>query len=361
MTRFDRDIKKAAKNFTIPESYEKRVEETMQSLSEDNVTYPCEVPKKNYKRLLVFVCACLVCVVLFSTAEVTQAGFLEMFKETIFDFLGIDTAQSQSMGIESRKENTVGKPDLMLELQEKVIDSQNIYIVVKVTAPTDVVFREEISFDYFGFAEGSNYNVEQLLAGARDCRLLEVLEGKPNVATYIVSLSTDQKLQEGMEVTAFFKDLTVDPNGEQPELLVEGMWSVTFTIEPSVVEEIQIDGTPDATYPFLGTTARMESLSLTPLGLTLVSDISKIDRELLGFADTTIAVRLKMIDNSELTVASHEVEDPLITNSGINSFSEEDEKMRMTCVFQFETPISIAQVLGVYLEDYYVPVTSHVP
>lgn len=358
MTRFDRDIMKAAKNFTIPESYEKRVEETIQSLSEDNVTYPCESPKKHYKRILVFVCACLICAVLFSTAEVTQAGFLEMFKETIFDFLGIDTEESRSMGIESRKENTVGKPDLMLELQEKVIDSQNVYIIVKVTAPTDVVFRDEISFDYFGFAEGSNYNVEQLISGARDCRLLEVLEGKPNVATFIVSLSTDQQLQEGTEVTAFFKDLTVDPNGEQPEVLVEGMWSVTFAIEPSVFDELEINGTPDAAYPFLGTTARLEKLNLTPLGLTLVSDISGVDYEMLGFVDTTIAIRLKMIDNSELAVMSHEEEEPLITNSGANSFSEEDEKIRITYVFQFETPIPLAQVSGVYLEDYYLPVTS---
>lgn len=251
MTRFDRDIMRAAKNFTPPESYEKRLEETIQSLPGENAAFLYDAPKKKYKRILAFVCICLICAVLFSTVEVTQAGFLEMFKETIFDFLRIDTGESEQMGIESRKDHTVGKPDLMLELQEKVTDSQNIYLIVKVTAPANVVFREKIGFGYFAFAEGSNYNTEQLLPGTRDCRLLEVLEGREHVATYIVSLSTDQKLQEGTQVTAFFKDLTADPNGEQPEVLVEGMWSITFSIEQSVSEEIEIDGTPDMAYPFL--------------------------------------------------------------------------------------------------------------
>ena len=56
MTRFDRDIKKAARDFKVPESYEKRVEETIQSLSEEDVSFPCESHKKNLKGVLVFVC-----------------------------------------------------------------------------------------------------------------------------------------------------------------------------------------------------------------------------------------------------------------------------------------------------------------
>lgn len=73
--------------------------------------------------MLVFVCVCMICMVLFSTAEVAQAGFLEMFKETILDFFGIETGESQSLGIESRKETAVGKHDLLIELQEKMIDN----------------------------------------------------------------------------------------------------------------------------------------------------------------------------------------------------------------------------------------------
>lgn len=112
MTRFDKNVKRAAKNFKVPESYEKRVEETIQSLTEDDVSFPCERPKKRYKGMLVFVCACLIFVALFSTAEVTQAGFLEMFRETIIDFLGIEKTESESMGIASQKDNAVSKPEV---------------------------------------------------------------------------------------------------------------------------------------------------------------------------------------------------------------------------------------------------------
>lgn len=353
MTRFDKNVKRAAKNFKVPESYEKRVEETIQSLTEDDVSFPCERPKKRYKGMLVFVCACLIFVALFSTAEVTQAGFLEMFRETIIDFLGIEKTESESMGIASQKDNAVSKPDLLIELQEKVIDSQNIYLIVKVTAPADIEFRDHIGFDYFAFAEGSNYNSEYLLPGARDCQLLEVLKGKSNIATYIVNLSSTQELQEGMEVTAFFKDLVDDPQSDHPNVLVEGMWSVTFVVEPTVSEEIVIKGTPEMSYRFLDMNAKLEKLHLTPLGLTIVADISEVDHEQLGFADTSMAIRLKMIDNSELPVSSHDTEAYTITNCGSYSFEETDANIWITATYQFDTPISVAQVSGIYLEDYY--------
>lgn len=107
-------------------------------------------------------------------------------------------------------------------------------------------------------------------------------------------------------MTAFFKDLTKDPYSDQPELLVEGMWSVTFVVEPTVLEEIRMNGDPIMSYPFLDTTAKLEKFSLTPLGMTITADIS-----------------------------------------------EADEKILITSTYQFQTPISIAQVSGVYLEDQY--------
>lgn len=353
MSKLDRSIRKAAKNFTVPESYEKRVEETIQSLSEEDVSFPCEPRKKSYKGMLVFVCACIICTVLFSTAEVAKASFLEMFKETILDFFGIETGESQSLGIESRKETAVSKHDLLIELQEKVIDSQNIYLVVKVTAPGDIAFRDCIGFDYFGFSEGTNYNSDLLLPGARDCQLLEVLEGKSNIATFIVSLSSTQELVEGREVTVFFKDLVDDPLSDEPNILVEGMWSVTFVIEPTVTEEIVIKGTPEMSYRFLDTNAKLEKLNLTPLGLTVVADISEIDAELLGFADLSTEIRLKMIDNSERLVSSHDPEDYTITGSSSYYFENTDDRILLTGTYQFPTPVPIEQVSGVFLEDYY--------
>lgn len=355
MTDFDEKIKKSIKNLKVPEEYDRRVEETLQSIRDDDTS----IHPNRWKGVVTLVCLCIAAYLLFSNSEIVQANFLETFKGTILDFFGMGKEEAQTVGVKSEKEESVSKPDLIIELQEKVIDDQNIYLVVKITAPSDVEFNEDISFDYFAFYRGANYNTEDLLPGARDCRLLEVLEGKSNVATYIVSLSSDEELTEDSELTAFFKDLMVSPNGDHPEMLVEGIWSVNFTVEKTVSEEVQIKGTPDMTYPFINTTATLSKLKLSPLGLTLVSDVSNVPDDELGISDTTIALRLKMIDGSEKVVMSHNAEERTIISSGSDSFSQKKGKTYMKGVYQFEKTINISQVIGVYIEDYYVPLIEY--
>ena len=126
-------------------------------------------------------------------------------------------------------------------------------------------------------------------------------------------------------------------------------------VEPTVTEEIVIKGTPEMTYSFLDTPAKVQKLHLTPLGLTLVADISEVDAELLGFADLSTEIRLKMIDNSERVVSSHDSEVYTITGSSSYYFENTDDQILLTGTYQFGTPISVAQVSGVYLEDYYLP------
>ena len=124
-------------------------------------------------------------------------------------------------------------------------------------------------------------------------------------------------------------------------------------VEPTVSEAIQIEGTPDMTYAFLDTTAKLEKLSLTPLGLTVVSDISEMDPEQLGFADLSTDIRFKQIDGRELVVSSHDTEAYTITGSSSYYFEQPDGKILLTSTYQFQAPISLAQVSGIYLEDYY--------
>ena len=126
------------------------------------------------------------------------------------------------------------------------------------------------------------------------------------------------------------------------------MWSVTFVVEPTVTEEIVIKGTPEMTYSFLDTPAKVQKLHLTPLGLTLVADISEVDAELLGFADLSTEIRLKMIDNSERVVSSQDSEVYTITGSSYY-FENTDDQILLTGTYQFGSPISVAQVSGVYL------------
>lgn len=64
----------------------------------------------------------------FNGAEVAGASFYETFKQTIMNFFGMGESESQEIGIESKKEDAVSKPDLMIELQEVVMDTQNKYL-----------------------------------------------------------------------------------------------------------------------------------------------------------------------------------------------------------------------------------------
>lgn len=67
---------------------------------------------------------------------------------------------------------------MKLELCESVIDYNNIYLLVKISAPATVDIDSQSGFDYFAFSYGESFNTQQLLGGARDCRFFEMSEGE---------------------------------------------------------------------------------------------------------------------------------------------------------------------------------------
>ncbi|MDO4166555.1 MAG: hypothetical protein Q4D32_04030 [Eubacteriales bacterium] len=355
MTDFDKKVKKLSKEFQIPEGYDKRVREALDSIPDDDIQPDHRRGSLLVKIVAAMICLCLIGGLLISRAQSSEASLIHDFRESIMDFFGINQKQSEELGVDSQKEESVSKPDLMLELQEKVIDSQRIYLMVKITAPTNVAFADNIGFDYFCFCRGENYDTNQLLSGATSCDLLEIMPGKENVATYVVSLTSDQELAEGDSVTVSFKDLKVDPYGEEPEMLVEGMWSISFNIDYTVAEEISLKGTDDMVYPFVDTTAKLVRLKLTPLGLTVVSDVSNVDQDALGVSDTRIEMRLRMIDGSQYLVDSHDLEKETIVSSGSVEYTMKKNKTYQKSTFCFEDAILVEQVLGIYLEDCYIP------
>lgn len=353
MNQFDKKIKELSKNVDIPSSYDEKVDKTLQSIMEKE-----EKPKKkkvNKWVLRIAVCmlvvVCLLCVEGFGA----EANIFSFFKQTIMDFLGKGTEEDVGkMGVDSDYVYVESKQDLMIELQETVIDSHSIYLLVRITAPAGIEFTDKISFDYFCFSKGENYNNGELLSGSRSCELLEVSEEKPNMATYVVSMVSDEELEEGSMVTASFKDLEVNPNSDQPKLLVEGMWSVTFPMNRTVTEKVTIEGKPDMIFSFINTTALLESIELTPTGMTVLSDVSNFPYDELGLSDTTINIKLKMLDGSELVIQSRD-EDGFI-QAGSRSYDEKDGKSCQQDTIEFESMINISTVSGIYIEDLYVPV-----
>lgn len=355
MRGFDKKIKKLSKEFHVPETYHERVDEIMEMIQEENVCVPKRRPFVKVAMVMMALCLLITGYLCFSSAKVAEASFLETFKQTILDFFGVGEEDSQKMGIGSEKTEAVSKPDLMIELQEVVMDTQNIYAVVKITAPADVEFKEGMTFDYFGFCEGTNYNVSTVVPGARNCTLLEALDRKKNVATFVVSISTDKQIEENKEVTVFFKDLLAGPYDTSPEVLVEGMWSLSFAASYTTSEDVTVKGTADMEYPFLGTMATVTEVKLLPLGMTIVSDVSNVPADTLNTSDVRVVIRLKMIDGSEKIVDTPvEGEEMLVSSSSFAEY-EKEGKSYHKYVCQFEKAIDTSQVLGVYIEDCYVP------
>ena len=327
MTKFDKELKKMSKHVKIPESYDRKVEETLEKIAERR-----EIPqkeevsqKKGSRKGILQVAICVLCIVIlisFSIRDV-RANIIDYFKNTLMDFLQQDLEENtEDYGVESVDIYVESKPDLMMELQEAVIDSHNIYLLVKITAPTDIEFEPNITFGYYCFCKGQNYNNNQLLSGANSCELLEVSQGRSNVATYIVNMVLEEDLETGTEVTACFKDLTRDPYSDSPELLVEGMWSLTFPFEPTVTDNISIEGNSDMIFPYNNTTATVERIEVTPLGMVVMADISNFPSDEWGISDTSLSVRLKMIDGSEEVILSHNLEDETFVQCSSRECSE---------------------------------------
>lgn len=357
MDDFDKKMKELSKNIDISESYDKKVDEILQSIEEKEE----KQEKNNFsgKVLRIAVClVCIICVVSISSYK-AEANFFATFRQTIMDlFSRGNTNDVREAGVKSKKVYVEDKPDLMMELQETVIDSHTIYLMVKITAPTNISFTSDIGFDYFCFCAGENYNNDNILSGARDCILFEVSEEKDNIATYVVSMTFDQSLEEGSMVTAYFKDLEINPYSDSPEMLVEGMWSITFPFEQTVTENLMIEGNPEMGFSFINTTAFVESIELTPSGMVLLYDVSAFPYDELGISDTTIAIKFKMIDGSEQVIVSHDPEENFIQGGSI--FYEQDgEKSFQQSTLEFSSIIDISKICGIYVEDLYIPVNRY--
>lgn len=355
MNEFDKKIKKLSKEFQMPDTYYQKMDGILEKVVKEDVSASGKKPFKKAVLVLVLLCLVVIGYITLSNPKVAEASFLETFKKTIMDFLGMEKEDSKKMGVTSEKEKAISRPDLMIELQEVLMDTQNIYAVVKITAPPDVEFQESMKFDYYGFCEGSNYNVSSVVAGARDCTLLEVMEGRKNVALYVINVVTDKQIEEEKEVTLFLKDLIAGPYENQPTILVEGMWSLSFVSSYTESEKIVIQGTEDMRYSFLDTTAAITKIKFLPLGMTMMLDVSNVPLEVLNVSDTRLTIRLKMIDGSEKIVESPNAEGERLVSGSSFTVYEKGGKVYYKYVSQFGKAIDTKKVLGLYVEDCYVP------
>lgn len=350
-TDLEKELKKQFQNVAVPEDYEDRLRRVLEELPER------EKPHKTRHTewlLGVIICIAGVVCILLSGATQADANIFTDFKMKIMDILNMGGEDAEDIGVSAEKERIQGKPDLMIELREKVMDSHNIYLLIKVTAPANVTLGKTISFSYFGFCEGENYNTQKLIGGVRSGSFVEALEGKSNVATYAVSISTDEKIEQDTMFTLFLKDLTEETE-QDAHVLAEGMWSLTFPASYTVRKKVVLQGTENMSFSFLEKTALVEKLRLTPMGLLLVSDVSDVPYEKLGVSDTVISIRFRMLDGTEQTVISHDPDDTWLAEGGSSSIQQKAGKIFQKSSYQFSQMQNINKIVGIYVEDCHIP------
>lgn len=366
----DRQLKKAFKEFKTPASYDKKVDDVLEQLKaeaakEANEKEPMKkseskegrsTRKGRMKWVFRAAVALLFIGILTSVIAVrSEANFLERFKRTLMDFFGMKYEDAADVGVKSRAKQVESKPDLMVELKEAVMDSHTIYLRVKITAPADIAFKKEIGFEYFGFCTGNNYDGNNLLGGSLDCRLMEVGGEKTNEAMYIVSIRFDEELKDGTPITCFLQNLAENPYSKEPKRLVEGMWSLAFSFEQTVVDALQINGGPEYKFSYIDGTAFVKNIELTPMGMVIQYDVSDVDYDLMNVSDTTIAVKLLYLDGHEQVIVSHNSGESFI-QGGSTSYSNEGDKVFQQDNLEFAEILSIADVTGIYIEDVYISV-----
>lgn len=95
------------------------------------------------------------------------------------------------------------------------------------------------------------------------------------------------------------------------------------------------------------------------MGLTLVSDVSRVDTETLNTTDTRFVMRLKLLDGSETIVDSPNLEDNGLVSGGSIGTYEKRGRTYQKYAGQFSKAIDINQVVGIYISDLYVPLKNY--
>ena len=350
MNEPDDKIKKLSSDLHAPEGYDERIEDILNSLPEKSIS------NKNKTHRAVKIAAAVAFVMAIGVFIISQtqvkAGIFEVFGKNILSYLGMDSDTTDETGVHSHKVHTESHPDLTISMQELVMDEHHIYLSLIVSASSGVEFTKDVSFAYFGVCRGESYNPDDLIGGATSCEMLEKInyEGNENSAQYILSLTTEDKLQDGEKLVAFFHDLTVDPNGPAPKTLVEGKWKINFLSSVTVSKKKVIETDRSISYPFLGKNAHVEKVSVTPLGITIRTDISEVPYDELGVSDTRIDMTLLLIDGSEIALSRKDGSALKDISDGSIAVESKGDKTYMKYVYTFKNNINPDMFKGLMIE-----------
>ncbi|MBO6108520.1 MAG: hypothetical protein J6P16_03840 [Eubacterium sp.] len=350
MNELDDRIKKLSSDLHAPEGYNERIDNILDSLPEKT--------KSNNKRThravkiaaaVAFVMA--VCALIFTRTQV-KAGIFELFGKQILSYLGVNSDDTDESGVHSHKVHTDSEPDLSIRMQELVMDEHHIYLSLIVSASPDVVFTNDVTFAYFGVCKGESYNPDDLIGGATSCKMIGKVtdDENENSAQYIFSLSTEEKLKEDEPMVAFFHDLTQDPNGASPKTLVNGKWKINFLSSVTVSKKKVITADRSVSYPILGKKAHVEKISITPLGITVTTDVSEIPFDELGVSDIRLDMTMQMIDGSEIVLGYRDGSVSSDISESSIATEKKGNKSYAKYIFSFKEKINPDMYRGLIIE-----------
>ena len=362
MDELDIRIKDLSKTLRIPDGFDERIETMLDALpprSEDATKKrnQTRTHERNRFRILYAAAACFL-VLCIGTVIIgnTEAGakFFQIIGQKISEFFGANP--DEDTGVGTKQVNKITRGDITIRMQEFTMDNNTVYLNLLVSAPKEVTFTDKVEFDYFGICRGKTYDPEQLLGGARSMKYLGMVTGKENTAQYILNLSTDEVIKDGDPLVVFFDNLTLDPNSDAPQALVEGHWELPFTAEGTVPAETAVPVKEETTYPILGKTATVKDIDVSPLGITIVSDMSEFSEDELGVSDTRIEAVLHMEDGSEYVLSTRRDDISTDVESGSVATENKGDKLYLTYTFSFEKPVKTADMRSLTIEGMEVPI-----
>ena len=360
MDQIDKKMKKLSDEFKTPSGYEDNIKNTLNSLPQTKEKDESKNTRKTFwTGVLVGTAVILLILAITPGNVISEAHIFERFYRSMQEFLGFgndtsETSENSSADV-TEKEHKRASADLGIELIEHIMDENSVYLLVKVSAPTEISFSDDIGFSYFGVCKGENYNSDSVLPGVKDCKLFEVSQDHPNVATYMLNVSTSETLEDGEDLCVFFRDLSRDPVADEPEVLVEGLWHISFAASFTIHDKIEIDGNSDMKFSFLDKSAFVNNISLSPVKLQLKIDVSEVPYDSLGISDTRLEGKLVTTEGDILISTRGEDDTPIVSSGSIDVSDIEEENTYLTYTFEFEKKVDINKILGIYIEDLFIP------
>lgn len=180
-------------------------------------------PKKfSKKKWLVGV---LVATMMIGTVAMANEYFELNLDNTLLSYLGIDKNNESLKGAGVNINKSVTDNGLKLTIRQTLADKHNIYILIDVEAPSNIIIPENAYFN------NTSITLKKQSSAGWSIQDLEDEDYNDNKQSYIISYNTQGKLK-GNEISVDFKDFGYYSEEKDEFIsLVNGEWKVSWELD----------------------------------------------------------------------------------------------------------------------------------